>query len=158
MEISNLLRTNMTIVVLWVDDGRFKQPYLAQVRLIGLCGWGRLHIGCALRNAQCAQVKPATTTHTQGDVSKHGSMLHLPLRISSTAINWFRHHHPVALVWRSPVKATWVACSTGIASKINSTWSGAHWNDLTFKTRIKSGFNSNGDHFIFEFNSNNLLT
>ena len=83
MEISNLLRTNMTIVVLRVDDGWFKQPYLAQVRLIGLCGWGRLHIGCALRNAQlCAQVKPATTTHTQGDVSKHGSMLHLPLRIT----------------------------------------------------------------------------
>ena len=49
-----------------VVDGWLKQPHLARVRLIGLCGWVRLHTCCTLSN-QCSQVKPAITKHTQGD-------------------------------------------------------------------------------------------
>ena len=46
----------------WVDDGWFKQAHLASLD----SGWVRLHIDCTLIN--CAQVKPAITTHTQGDI------------------------------------------------------------------------------------------
>ena len=36
-----------------VDDGHFREDHLAQVRIIGLWGWVRLHTCCAL-SKQCA--------------------------------------------------------------------------------------------------------
>ena len=41
---------------------------LARVRLIGLFGWVGLHT-CRTLSNQCAQVKPAITTNTQGEIS-----------------------------------------------------------------------------------------
>ena len=44
-----------------VDDGGFEEPHL--LSLIGCWVWVRLHTCSPLSN-QCAQVKPAISTHT----------------------------------------------------------------------------------------------
>ena len=57
-----------------VEAGWLKQPHLARARLIGLWGWVKLHTCCILSN-QCAQVKPATSTHTRGRDVLHGTQM-----------------------------------------------------------------------------------
>ena len=73
-----------------VDDGRFKQPHLAPVRLIGLWGWVTLHT-CTISN-QCAP-HLNISTHVQGETLLHSNIKH---RVVYQPYNktCFQHHNP----------------------------------------------------------------
>ena len=85
-------------VCVWMMAGLRLQAY-------GTPHWEiNVHTRCALRN-QCAQVKPAITTHTRRDLL-HGSTSHLPFSSNLFVLLFLDTTTLRPYVWRSPVKST----------------------------------------------------
>ncbi|CAL8243409.1 unnamed protein product [Lota lota] len=100
------LSRELKTVGVCVDDGWFKQPHLARVRLIGVWSWVRLHTCCTLSN-QCAQVKPAITTHSRRALRHRSMKHHLHASFYATfTINRSNITTLCPLVWRSLRKVT----------------------------------------------------